>query len=411
MAQLSGFWMFLKGGRGPAQVSFSDAPVRDARIDVIRGLALLIIFVNHMPGNIVSSVMPHNFGFSDAADIFVLLAGVSATFAYGRLIENRGLSVGLLKLGGRLWTLYIAHLAVFILVCGIVAAAVTRTQNPLYVEAINIQPFFNDTFEALIDALLLTYQPNFLDILPLYIVLLAAFPAIYFAARRSPLLTLAASLTLWQVALALSWNFPNARNSGWFFNPFAWQVTFTLGVVIGRAAQQRISLPPLRIVDLAAIGFLMFSIVVKTATGNPFGLPVMTEWLEALQLGSDKTNLAWVRLFHIGALAWLAMRFLPAGAAMASNALGRILARTGQNSLEVFCASIVLAIAGQIILAEAAFDLGVQLLVCSIGVMLLVGLGNFLSWYKTLTQKGSARPQGHAAGVRVALPAASVPER
>ena len=403
--------MFLKGGRGPAQVSFSDAPVRDARIDVIRGLALLIIFVNHMPGNIVSSVMPHNFGFSDAADIFVLLAGVSATFAYGRLIENRGLSVGLLKLGGRLWTLYIAHLAVFILVCGIVAAAVTRTQNPLYVEAINIQPFFNDTFEALIDALLLTYQPNFLDILPLYIVLLAAFPAIYFAARRSPLLTLAASLTLWQVALALSWNFPNARNSGWFFNPFAWQVTFTLGVVIGRAAQQRISLPPLRIVDLAAIGFLMFSIVVKTATGNPFGLPVMTEWLEALQLGSDKTNLAWVRLFHIGALAWLAMRFLPAGAAMASNALGRILARTGQNSLEVFCASIVLAIAGQIILAEAAFDLGVQLLVCSIGVMLLVGLGNFLSWYKTLTQKGSARPQGHAAGVRVALPAASVPER
>lgn len=410
MAQISGFWTFVKGGRGPAQVSFSDAPVRDARIDVIRGLALLIIFVNHMPGNIVSSVMPHNFGFSDAADIFVLLAGVSATFAYGRLIENRGLSVGLLKLGGRLWTLYIAHLAVFILVCGIVAAAVTRTQNPLYVEAINIQPFFNDTFEALIDALLLTYQPSFLDILPLYIVLLAAFPAIYFAARRSPLLTLAASLTLWQIALALGWNFPNARNSGWFFNPFAWQVTFTLGVVIGRAAQQRVSLPPLRVVDLAAIGFLTFSALVKTATGNPFGLPVTTEWLEALQLGSDKTNLAWVRLFHIGALAWLAMRFLPAGAAMASSALGRVLARTGQNSLEVFCASIVFAIAGQIILAEAAFDLGVQLLVCSIGVMLLVGLGNFLSWYKTLTQKGSARPQGHAAGVRVALPAASVPE-
>ena len=255
----------------------SGATVRDARIDVIRGLALLIIFVNHMPGNIVSSLMPHNFGFSDAADVFVLLAGVSATLAYGRLIEMRGLSVGLLKLGGRLWTLYIAHLAVFILVCGLVAAAVTRTQNPLYVEAINIQPFFNDTFDALIDALMLTYQPNFLDILPLYIVLLAAFPAIYLAARRSPLLTVAASLALWQAALAFGWNFPNARNSGWFFNPFAWQVIFTLGIVIGRAAQQRINLPAVRLLDVAAMAFLLFSLVMKTSSGNPFGLPMLNE--------------------------------------------------------------------------------------------------------------------------------------
>ena len=411
VSQQRGFWTFLRGGRMSERADPSGAAIRDARIDVIRGLALLIIFVNHMPGNIVSSLMPHNFGFSDAADVFVLLAGVSATLAYGRLIETRGLSVGLLKLGGRLWTLYIAHLAVFILVCGLVAAAVTRTQNPLYVEAINIQPFFNDTFDALIDALMLTYQPNFLDILPLYIVLLTAFPAIYLAARRSPLLTVAASLALWQAALAFGWNFPNARNSGWFFNPFAWQVIFTLGIVIGRAARQRITLPAVRLLDVAAMAFLLFSLVVKTASGNPFGLPMLNEWLEALQLGSDKTNLAWVRLLHVGSLAWLAMRFLPAGGAMASNALGRVLARTGQHSLEVFCAGIILSIAGQIVLAETAFDLTVQLLVCAIGIMLLAGLGNFLSWYQTLTQKGAAKPQALRAGAPVSLPAAAAPPR
>jgi hypothetical protein len=411
VSQLRAFWAFLRGGRAAAPSAPAVSPVRDARIDVIRGLALLVIFINHMPGNIVSGVMPHNFGFSDAADIFVLLAGVSATLAYGRLIESRGYSVGLLTLGGRLWTLYIAHLAVFILVCGIVSAAVTRTQNPLYVEAINIQPFFNDTFAALLDALMLTYQPNFLDILPLYIALLAGFPVIYLAARRSPLLTVAASLGLWQAALAFGWNFPNARNSGWYFNPFAWQVIFTLGVVIGRAAQQRVTLPALRLIDAAAIAFLAFSLVVKTASGNPFGLPAMNEWLEALQLGSDKTNLAWARVLHIGSLAWLAIRFLPAGGALASSAVGRVLSRTGQHPLEVFCAGIVLSIAGQIVLAETAFDTTVQLLVCAIGVMLLAGLGNFLSWYQSLTRTAAARPAAPLAGAAASRASSALPPR
>lgn len=109
--------------------------------------------------------------------------------------------MGALKLSARLWTLYIAHIAVFIIVCGVVAAAVTRTQNPLYLEAINIQPFFNDTFDAVVNALTLRYQPNYLDILPLYIVLLGLFPLVYFAVRISPLEALGLSLVIWQVAI------------------------------------------------------------------------------------------------------------------------------------------------------------------------------------------------------------------
>ena len=88
---MSGFWRLMLFGKGPREAA---SPGRDLRIDVIRGLILLVIFVNHMPGNIVSTAMPHNYGFSDAADIFVLLAGISAAFAYGRLIDQRGLLVG-----------------------------------------------------------------------------------------------------------------------------------------------------------------------------------------------------------------------------------------------------------------------------------------------------------------------------
>lgn len=383
---------FLILGRGAKAATGPDGQ-RDARIDVIRGLALLIIFINHMPGNAISNVMPHQFGFSDAADVFVLLAGVSATLAYGNLIERRGLSVAGLKIGARLWTLYIAHIAVFILVCGVIATAVTRTQNPLYLEAINIQPFFNDTFEALVDVLTLRYQPYYLDVLPLYIMLLALFPAIYCGVRISPAATLAVSLAIWQGAVALGLNFPNTHSSGWFFNPFAWQVVFTLGVIVGRGAQLGIEMPALRWLDAAAVAFLVFALVCKVSFGNPFGIAVLNDWIDSVQLGSDKTNLAWSRVLHLTALLWLALRFLPAGAALLSSVAGRVLAVVGRHSLDVFCAGLVLAIAGQIVLAEASFALGAQLLVCLTGVTILIGLGMFLSWYQSITLPGAkARP-------------------
>lgn len=388
MSSITPFKRFLLCGR-PAGGELRLEKGRDARIDVLRGLALMIIFVNHMPGNAVSTYMPHSFGFSDAADIFVLLAGVSATLAYGGLVEQGRLAVAALKLGARLWTLYIAHIAVFIIVCGVVATAVTRTQNPLYIEAINIQPFFRDTGEALIGALTLTYQPSYLNILPLYIVLLALFPVIYAAVRISPLLTLAVSLAIWQVGLAFQLHLPNGNEGGWFFNPFAWQVLFTLGVVIGRGALVGVGLPRLRWLDAAALAFLVLAAVAKTASGNPTGIAALNDWFDSVQLGSDKTDLAWSRLAHIGALAWLAMRWLPAGGAMAKSFLGWALGCAGQNSLHVFCVGLVLSIIGQIVLAETSFALGVQLLICAGGVTFLTGLGIFLSWYRIVTNRGA----------------------
>ncbi|TCR63730.1 OpgC domain-containing protein [Bosea sp. BK604] len=401
MSQSFPFLRYLllgKGGGAGAAATILAPLGRDGRIDAVRGLALLIIFINHMPGNVVSGFMPHNFGFSDAADIFVLLAGISAVLAYGALIERRGLGVGAARIGARLWTLYIAHIAVFLIVCGVVARAVTGTHNPLYIEAINIQPFFNDTPAAVVDALTLTYQPYYLDILPLYIVLLGLFPVLYHLVRFSPALALLISALVWQGAVHLGLNFPNTGAAGWFFNPFAWQFLFTLGVVIGRAMLLRIEAPRSHLVDLLAAGFLVFALLVKVSSGNPFGLAILNDWIENLQIGSDKTNLAIVRVLHLGALAWLFIRFVPAGSALVSGVVGRNLAVMGRHSLEVFCAGIVLSIAGQIILAETYFALGVQLLVCLTGITMLLGLGMFLSWYQSVAQQGSVSKPSAALG-------------
>ena len=59
-------------------------------IDFWRGLALLMIFIDHVPENVFQHVTQKNFGFSDAAELFVFLAGVSVALAYGtRFFEER----------------------------------------------------------------------------------------------------------------------------------------------------------------------------------------------------------------------------------------------------------------------------------------------------------------------------------
>jgi len=386
----SRFGHFLIFGRPDASVPQLVPAQRDLRIDIIRGLALLIIFINHMPGHVLAGFTPHNFGFSDAADAFVLLAGISATLAYGGLIERKGLRAGSLKILSRLRTLYLAHLAVFLLVCAIVATAVTRTQNPLYFEALNVQPFFADLTQGVLRALALSYQPNFLDILPLYIVLLALLPVLYLAVRFSPALALAVSAALWQTASLTGLNLPNAAGAGWYFNPFAWQFLFCLGIVIGRMAQLGLSAPSLRGLDLLAAGFVVFALLVKTASGNPLGIAALDDWIFHIQIGADKTNLGAGRVLHVMALAWLLIRLLPRDTGILRLQALKPLAAMGRHSLEIFCVGTVLSIIGQIVLVETSHALGPQLLVAALGGIILLGLGMFLTWYQSFKRRAPA---------------------
>lgn len=66
----------------------SSGAQRDLRIDFFRGLALLFIFIDHVPDNVLARFTLRNFGFADAAEVFVLLAGFSAVLAYGRTFER-----------------------------------------------------------------------------------------------------------------------------------------------------------------------------------------------------------------------------------------------------------------------------------------------------------------------------------
>ncbi|MBV9556315.1 MAG: OpgC domain-containing protein, partial [Pseudolabrys sp.] len=87
---------------------------RDLRLDLFRGIANWAIFLDHIPHNVVAWVTTRNYGFSDAADLFVFISGYTASFVYARVMLDRGFVIGTIKLMKRVWQLYIAHIVLFI---------------------------------------------------------------------------------------------------------------------------------------------------------------------------------------------------------------------------------------------------------------------------------------------------------
>ena len=169
------------------------ATQRDLRLDLFRGLALWLIFLDHIPSNIVSWITIRNYGFSDATEIFIFISGYTAAFVYGRAMLRARLRdlVGARILRARLADLCRPHLPVRHL-HGRDLLRRASFENPLYAEEMNILDFLKQPDVTIIQALLLKFKPVNMDVLPLYIVLLLMFPPILWLLLRSPTLALGA---------------------------------------------------------------------------------------------------------------------------------------------------------------------------------------------------------------------------
>ena len=207
---------------------------RDLRLDLFRGLALWLIFLDHIPSNIVNWITIRNYGFSDAAEIFVFISGYTAAFVYGRAMQERGVIVASARILKRAWQVYVAHVFIFVIFMAEIAyltrASTTRSTSKRWACSISCK----QPGETLIQALLLKFKPNFMDVLPLYIVLLLAFPPVLWLLLRQPTVALAAvGRALCAVQRYLSWNLPAYPTGTWFFNPLAWQLIFVFGAWCG----------------------------------------------------------------------------------------------------------------------------------------------------------------------------------
>jgi hypothetical protein len=345
---------------------------RDPRIDVLRGLALLMIFIDHIPNNTLGLITLHNFGFSDAAEIFVLLAGFSSFMAYGKLFERDGTESGLKRIIFRLGRLYLFQTGLLAVTVGVV----WLWTGFFHQQPTIVAPILDQPVKGLAHALALHAVPNYLDILPLYIVLLAVFPLIYFGLTRRYWLALGLSAAIWLATnIDGDLNLPNWMGDGsWYFDPFSWQLLFTLGSALALlTARNDGSVPRLRWLTWTCGLYLIFAFF-EAAPWADWHLPN----LQPIGISPpDKSHLDILRLLNILALAYLLL---------SSNNF-RVLARyrllrpieaCGRHSLEVFSAGCVLALFGRLLFRTFGTASALQIAVNLGGLVAMCLLGLYL---------------------------------
>ena len=128
----------------PSQQNKSDIsqcpPVkRDRRLDIFRGFAVLTIFINHVPGNAFEHYTSRNWGFSDAAEAFVLMSGIAVGLAYTGTFQRNETLVGLKKMWARAFKLYWSHLLVIAACFIILAVSISVFDAERMVRAVSLK--------------------------------------------------------------------------------------------------------------------------------------------------------------------------------------------------------------------------------------------------------------------------------
>jgi hypothetical protein len=348
---------------------------RDLRLDLFRGIGLLMIFVDHIPDVAVPLLTLRNYGFSDAAELFVFISGYLVGFIHAPIVAGGHFLATLKRLWKRAGQLYVAHILLFLIFTAQIARTVRRFDNPMYENEFNVFNFLREPDVLIEHAITLRYRPVNLDILPLYIVLVLASPFIVWCLVRRPNLTVLASLALYIVARWFDWNLPSyPPGKSWYFNPFCWQLLFVFAAWCGVGQIAKVSRLVWSRAGLAlAIAWLLFAFLIVVTWQIRSLETLVPLWMATAMYPIDKSSLDILRLTHFLALAVLASYFIKKDWKALSSQWLRPLVLCGQHSLAIFCYSILLSFSAHWILAQYGNRGWQQLTVCTAGLLILVG--------------------------------------
>ncbi|MET0437863.1 MAG: OpgC domain-containing protein [Devosia sp.] len=359
---------------------------RDERLDMFRGLALVMIFINHVPGTVFEAFTNRNFGFSDAAEAFVFMSGVAAGLAYsGAFLKKVPLWLAVARPWARARQLYFVHLTLTFIFLGTFAAAAHFFGLYELLETNNLKALAREPLATLVGIPLLTHQFGYLNILPLYLTLLLVTPALIVAGLKKPYWLVAGSVLLWLVAGTFRLNFPNYPNSGgWFFNPFSWQLVFVIGLVAGMGMKLgKRAFPAHPIAFLVALGFLVLSLLwMKVSPVGAMGNGVL-RWL--WQMGApfhihsfDKTFLSLPRLLHALCLFYV-LASIPAMQGIAASRIASPFRAMGRQGLAVFATGTALSLVFQAVKAGVPESALTDAAILVVGLSIQIGLAYALN--------------------------------
>ena len=357
-------------------VSLSHAVERDLRLDLFRGIGLWMIFLDHIPHDVVAWLTLRNYGFSDAAEFFVFISGYLAGFIYGPIIRAGHFLAAAKRLLKRAAEMYVAHIMLFLLFTAQIARTVRKFDNPMYADEFNVHNFLQHPDVLIGQALSLRYKPVNLDVLPLYISLVATAPFMLWCMVRRPNLTLLASAILYVLARWFDWNLASyPPGTTWYFNPFAWQLMFVFAAWCGVGGVAKIQwLIRSRATLVAAVAWILFALLIVMTWHIAFLDAMVPKWMIKAIYPIDKTDLDMLRFTHFLALAVVVTRYFPRKLAVLNSKWLRPLILCGQHSLPIFCFGVFLSFGAHWILMQYTRGAWEQLVVSAGGIMIMVAL-------------------------------------
>ena len=356
---------------------------RDARIDLFRGIANWFIFLDHIPDNVVNWITVRNYGFSGAADMFIFISGYAAAIVYAKMTLERGFVVGASRIFKRVWQLYAAYVVLFVIYLVTITDVAARFSATDLIYEFNIAGLVDHPMRTLIYGLLLESRPLNLDILQLYIVLVAFFPLALWLMLRKPDLALAGSAALYFAARAFDWNLRSLPDGNWYFNPFCWQLLFVLGAWFALGGVERCrSLLTSSMLFYLAIAYLLFALAMTMAGRFPDLGEMLPAWLFNAFEPNDRENLAPYRVLHLLAAALIVTQFMPKDWPGLQWRIFRPLIICGQQSLAVFCLGVFLSFAAHFALLLSWGSLLAQFLVSAGGLAIMTLAAYYISWSK-----------------------------
>ena len=356
---------------------------------------MFIIFIAHVPRDFWALWIPARFGFSDATEMFVFCSGMASALAFGGVFQNKGWWMGTARILLRVWQVYWAHVclffAVLLLVTTVDQAKLLDTDYS-FVGGLNLLHFSSKTPDLIIGLFSLTYVPNYFDILPMYLVILAMIPLVMGLSRIS--------VTAVFVFICLVWfsanlhligmtpiNFPAEPWSDrvWFFNPFGWQLCFFTGFAFMRGWLKP---PPVnsRLVAICAAVVLLTIPVAYFRLLNAY--PELREIAALLNPLTTKTEFGLFRFLHFLALAYLAWVMVGPGGCRIQN-LGimqivvDVIRKVGQQSLAVFISSMFFAQVVGMYFKVNGYDWVTVAMGNLSGFLVLITVAYSVAWFKS----------------------------
>lgn len=350
---------------------------------------MFIILYAHIPNGEWVNWIPARFGFSDATEIFVCCSGFASAYAFGAAFVKAGWRIGATRIAYRVWQVYWVHVGVFIAIVAMLGAIDARLGTAFLGEELNLAPFLANPGGLMGHFLTLTYVPNFFDILPMYLVILALVPLMMALAQWSLKAVAAVSVALWLAANLHFLDLPAEpwSDRGWFFDPFAWQLVFFTGFAF---AMRWLPAPP-RDRRLMTAAIVVLALVAPFSCQDGFACYAgwgHVQWLadvgDAIPFGlRSKTYEGVLRYGHFLALAYVAFCLVGENGRNLRGWFVEAMMRVGRQTLAAFVTGLILAQLIGVILAVYGAGFVMQTITHLAGSVALFCAAITVEYFKT----------------------------